>query len=109
MSPVLLSLASTGDQDLATMALIDDTARVDPRATIGEDVEVGPYCEVGPDAKIGRGTRLMSHVLVLGDVTLGEFNTVSPCIIGGEPQDLARLLSPTRVEVGSHNVIREGV
>src|SRR4051794_5442833 len=91
------------------MPSIDETASVDPRATIGDDVEVGPYCVVGPEAKIGRGTRLMRQVLVMGDVTLGEFNTISPCIIGGDPQDLAPQGAQTRVVVGSYNVIREGV
>jgi UDP-N-acetylglucosamine acyltransferase len=93
------------------MVTISATASVDPRATIGNDVEVGPYCVVGPQAKIGRGTRLFSHVLVLGDVTLGEFNAISPSIIGGDPQDSTPLRSraTTRVEVGDHNIIREGV
>ncbi len=41
---------------------------------------------------------------------MGEFNQVHPnAVIGGEPQDLSYSGSPTRVEIGSHNVIRESV
>jgi UDP-N-acetylglucosamine acyltransferase len=90
--------------------LIADTACVDPRAELDDDVEVGPYCIVGPDVRVGRGTRLIGHVCLLGVTTLGEFNVVSPfCVIGGDPQDVSYRGTRTRVEVGDHNVIREGV
>jgi len=89
---------------------IAEAACVDPRAEIAEDVEIGPYCVIGPDVRIGRGTRLVSHVTVLGHVTIGEFNQLSPfCVIGGEPQDLSYRGAPTRVEIGDYNVIRESV
>ncbi|MDR3634905.1 MAG: acyl-ACP--UDP-N-acetylglucosamine O-acyltransferase [Isosphaeraceae bacterium] len=91
-------------------SLIADTACVDPRAEIADDVEIGPYCVVGPDAKIGRGTRLIGHVCVLGVTTIGEHNLISPfAVLGGDPQDVSYKGAPTRVEVGDHNVIREGV
>ena len=90
--------------------LIADTAFVDPRAEIAEGVEIGPYCVVGPDVKIGRNTRLIAHVCLLGLVEMGESNVVSPfAVIGGEPQDVSYHGAPTRVEIGDHNVIREGV
>jgi len=90
--------------------LIADTACIDPRAELDDDVEVGPYCVVGPDVKIGRGTRLIAHVCVQGLTTLGERNVVHPfAVIGGEPQDVSFRGSPTRVEIGDVNVIREGV
>jgi UDP-N-acetylglucosamine acyltransferase len=89
---------------------IADTACVDSRAELADDVEVGPYCVIGPDVRIGRGTRLIAHVCLLGVTSLGEFNTISPfCVIGGDPQDLSYRNSPTRVEIGDHNTIREGV
>jgi UDP-N-acetylglucosamine acyltransferase len=89
---------------------IADTACVDPRADLADDVEVGPYCVIGPDVKIGRGTRLIAHVCLLGVTTLGESNTISPyVVIGGDPQDLSYRSTPTRVEIGDHNTIREGV
>ena len=90
--------------------LIADTACVDPRAEIADDVEIGPYSVVGPDVKIGRGTRLLSHVCVYGHTTLGEFNTISPFVVlGGDPQDVSYQGTPTRVEIGDHNILRESV
>src|SRR3954468_11572655 len=91
-------------------ALIAETAAVDPRAEIAEGVEIGPYCVVGPDVKIGRNTRLIAHVCLLGIVEMGESNVISPfSVIGGEPQDVSYHGAPTRVEIGGHNTIREGV
>jgi UDP-N-acetylglucosamine acyltransferase len=90
--------------------VIAETACIDPRAEIAEEVEIGPYCVVGPDVKIGRGTRLLSHVCVSGQTTLGEGNIVHPfAVIGGEPQDVSFRGSPTRVEIGDQNTIRESV
>ena len=46
----------------------------------------------------------------MGHVTLGQYNHVYPgAVIGGEPQDLSYRGSATRVEIGDHNIIREGV
>ncbi|MEO6811263.1 MAG: acyl-ACP--UDP-N-acetylglucosamine O-acyltransferase [Isosphaeraceae bacterium] len=90
--------------------LIADTACVDPRAELADDVEIGPYCVIGPDVRIGRGTRLISHVSIMGVTTLGEFNVVSPfAVLGGDPQDISYRGTPTRVEIGDHNIIREHV
>jgi UDP-N-acetylglucosamine acyltransferase len=90
--------------------LIADTACVDPRAELADDVEVGPYCVVGPDVRIGRGTRLIAHVCVFGVTTIGEHNTISPfAVIGGDPQDISYKGSPTRIEIGDYNIIRENV
>jgi UDP-N-acetylglucosamine acyltransferase len=90
--------------------VIADTACIDSRARIAADVEIGPYCVIGPDVTLGRGTRLIAHVFIDGITTLGEDNTVHPfASIGGEPQDVSYRGSPTRVEIGDHNVIREGV
>src|SRR3954467_7727561 len=92
-----------GTQIMAT--IIADTACVDPRAELADDVEAGPYCVVGPDVKIGRGTRLIAHVCLMGATTVGEHNPFSPfCVIGGDPQDHSYRGSPTRVEIGDHNV-----
>jgi len=90
--------------------LIADTACVDPGADIGDDVEVGPYCVIGPDVKIGRGTRIIAQACIQGMTTLGEGNVVHPfAVIGGEPQDVSFKGTPTKVEIGNQNVIREGV
>jgi UDP-N-acetylglucosamine acyltransferase len=90
--------------------LVADTACVDPRADIADDVEVGPYSVIGPDVKIGAGTRLIAHACIQGMTTLGEGNVIHPfAVIGGEPQDVSFRGSLTRVEIGDHNVFREGV
>lgn len=90
--------------------VIADTACVDPRADLDDEVEVGPYCVIGPDVSIGKGTRLIAHACLLGHTSLGRDNVVHPySVIGGEPQDVSYKGSPTRVEIGDRNVIREGV
>jgi UDP-N-acetylglucosamine acyltransferase len=77
---------------------------------IGENVTIGPFCVVGPDVQIGAGCQLANHVTVTGQTILGENNTLcSNVVIGGAPQDVSYDGSPTRVQVGAHNVFREGV
>jgi UDP-N-acetylglucosamine acyltransferase len=89
---------------------IAKSARVNPRAVVDEDAHVGPSCVIGPDVRVGRGTQLASHVCLQGVVTLGEFNTIRSFVaIGGDPQDLSYHDSPTRVEIGDHNVIADHV
>ena len=89
---------------------INDTACVDPRAEVDDDVEIGPYCVVGPDVRVGRGTRLIAHVCLIGHTSIGEGNVVHPfAVLGGDPQDFSYKGTPTRVEIGDHNIFREGV
>jgi UDP-N-acetylglucosamine acyltransferase len=90
--------------------LIADTACVDPRASLGDEVEIGPYCVIGPGVTIGRGTRLIAHVCLLGETTLGDDNVLWPfSVVGGDPQDVSYRDEPTRVVVGDRNTIRESV
>ncbi len=89
---------------------IAPTAAVDPRAKIEADVHIGHFCVVGPDVTIGRGTRLESHVTLMGHVNIGEENHIFPnVVIGGHPQDISYRGSDTRVEIGHSNIIRESV
>ena len=89
---------------------ISPQAVVDSRAILAEDVMVGPFCVIGPHVQIGAGTRLANNVTVIGHTSIGEHNQIFPnAVIGGEPQDLSYKGDPTRVEIGHHNVIREGV
>jgi UDP-N-acetylglucosamine acyltransferase len=89
---------------------IDATAVVDPRANLESDVEIGPFCVVGPEVTIGRGTHLISHVTLMGRVTLGQHNKLYPgVVVGGEPQDLSYRGEPTQVTIGDYNVFRESV
>ena len=87
---------------------ISKLAVIDPKAQIAEGVEIGPFCMIGPKAKIGRGTKLYNNVTVLGDVTIGEDNFISPnAVIGGHPQDLSYKGTETKVIIGDRNVLRE--
>jgi UDP-N-acetylglucosamine acyltransferase len=85
---------------------IAKSARVDPRSVLGEETEVGPGCLIGPGVQVGRGTRLIGHVCLLGNVRIGENNTIHPFVaIGGTPQDISYRGEPTRVEIGDGNRI----
>jgi UDP-N-acetylglucosamine acyltransferase len=89
---------------------IHPTAVIDPQATLGEDVEVGPYCVIDGPVKVGARTRLVAHVTLLGDTTLGVENVLFPgAVLGAPPQDLKHGGAKTRLVVGDRNQIREHV
>jgi UDP-N-acetylglucosamine acyltransferase len=61
-------------------------------------VELGEHCE------------LVSHVVLTGPTKLGDHNRIFPfAAVGIGPQDLTYQGEPTRLEIGSHNEIREYV
>ena len=92
------------------MAQIHPLAVVEAGAELAEDVQVGPFCHVGSKVKIGPGTRLVSHVCVFGDTTIGAHNTIWPhAVLGGDPQDLKFNGEDTQLYIGDHNDIRESV
>jgi UDP-N-acetylglucosamine acyltransferase len=91
-------------------------ARVHPSAVVGRDVELGAEVEVGPFCmlegriRIGAGTRLISHVAILGNTEIGDDNVLHPgAVIGDEPQDIGYTGGPRAVKIGNRNVFREGV
>jgi len=89
---------------------IAPSAVVEAGAQIAQDVRIGPSCVVSSRSVIGRGSVLENNVTLMGDVWIGERNHIFPnCVIGGEPQDLSYQGTQTRVVIGSHNTIREGV
>ena len=90
--------------------VVHPTAVVAPGARLAPGVVVGPMCVISADAAIGAGTVLENNVTIMGHVRIGERNRIWPnCVIGGEPQDVSYQGTPTRVEIGDDNVIREGV
>jgi UDP-N-acetylglucosamine acyltransferase len=92
------------------MPKISPLAVIDPKARLAQDVEVGPFSVIGPDVIIGPGCKLLSHVVVDGNTTIGRDNIFHPfCVIGGKPQDLKYRGGPTKLEIGDGNVIRESV
>lgn len=89
---------------------IHPTAYVDPAAQLGEGVVVGAFVVVEAGASVGDRTSLGHHSVIHGGVSLGGDNTVSAhAVLGGAPQDLKYAGQPTRLEIGSHNSIREFV
>ena len=92
------------------MAGIHPTAIVESGAELGEGVVVGPYCTVGPEAELHDGVRLDSHVVVAGRTAIGAETRVYPfASIGTPPQDLKYRGEPSRLEIGTGNLIREYV
>ncbi|HEY2775654.1 MAG TPA: acyl-ACP--UDP-N-acetylglucosamine O-acyltransferase [Candidatus Binatia bacterium] len=91
-------------------ARIHPTAVVDPAARLGDGVTVGPYCVIGGGADVGADTEIGPHVVIDGLVTIGARNRIiGQASIGSPPQDLKYQGSPTRLEIGDENIIREFV
>ncbi len=89
---------------------ISPLSQVDPHAMIGRGVVVGPFCFVGPNVAVGEGTVLQSHVVLMGNTTIGAGNRFWPgCVVGGEPQDVSYQESDTQIHIGDNNIFREGV
>lgn len=90
--------------------MIDPRAIIDPSARLADDVQVGPWTLIGPGVEIGAGTVIASHVVIKGPTTIGRNNRIFQfSTIGEDTPDLKYKGEPTRLEIGDHNVIREGV
>ena len=91
-------------------AAIHPTAVVEGGARIGAGVEIGPFCHVGPLSTLGDGVRLISHVSLAGDTTVGACTVIYPfASIGHPPQDLKYRGEAVRLSIGEDCLIREGV
>lgn len=90
--------------------MIHPSATVSPKAELGTDVEVGPYCVIGDDVTIGDRTKLHSHVVMEGPITVGADNEFFPFgSIGARSQDLKYAGEPTLARIGNRNTFREFV
>lgn len=90
--------------------MIDSRAIVDANAKIAADVEIGPWSLIGPDVEIGEGTVIGPHVVIRGPSRIGRHNRIFQfASVGEDCQDKKYNGEPTRLEIGDHNVIREGV
>ena len=90
--------------------MIHPSAIVDPEARIAESAEIGPYCVVGAGVSIGERTRLLAHVFMDGDLTIGDDNVFFPySTIGVASQDLKYRGEPSQTRIGNRNQIREFV
>src|ERR1700721_2543825 len=89
---------------------VHPTAIIDSRAKVPASCKVGPYCVIGPGVELGEKCHLVSHVGIEGPTKIGEDNAFFPfSAIGMAPQDISYRGEPTRLEIGDHNEIREGV
>ncbi|MEH6368150.1 MAG: acyl-ACP--UDP-N-acetylglucosamine O-acyltransferase, partial [Pseudomonas marincola] len=92
------------------MSLIDPRAIIDPAAKLADDVVVGPWCIIGADVEIGEGTVLGPNVIIKGPTRIGKHNRVYQfCSLGEDTPDRKYKGEPTRLVIGDHNIIREGV
>src|SRR3546814_21189850 len=92
------------------MSLSDPRAIIDPAARLADDVQVGPWSIIGPDVEIGEGTVIASHVIIKGPTRIGRHNRIFQFYsVGEDTPDLKYKGEPTRLVIGDHNVIREGV
>jgi len=90
--------------------VIHKTAIISDKARISENVEIGPYCVIGPNVSIETGTKIHSHVNVMGNTTIGKENEIFPFTsIGNEPQDLKYQGEENSLIIGDKNKIREYV
>ena len=89
---------------------IHPSAVVEDGARLGAEVQIGPFCHIGPQATLGDGVRLVSHVSLAGDTTVGAGTVVFPfASIGHPPQDLKYRGESVRLAIGENCIIREGV
>lgn len=103
-------MISTVPSSKADETFIHKTALVEKGASLGENVFVGPYCTVGKGVSVGKGTRLHSHVVLEGRTEIGEGCQIFPfASIGHAPQDKKYKGEPSRLVIGSRNIIREYV
>jgi len=89
---------------------VHPTAIIDERAKVPGSCKVGPYCVIGAEVELGEGCRLLSHVVLEGPAKIGADNAFfSFSAVGMAPQDISYRGEATRLEIGDHNEIREGV
>jgi len=87
---------------------IHPTAIVDPNAKLGVNVKIGPFSIIESDVEIGDNTQIMSSVYIHNYARIGKNNKIYPyVVIATEPQDLKFQDTPTYVEIGDDNTIRE--
>jgi UDP-N-acetylglucosamine acyltransferase len=90
--------------------MIHPTAVIHPRALIDSSVVVGPYAVIDEGVTIGARCTIGPHVHITGNTSIGASNHIhTGAVLGDAPQDLKYDGQPTRLRIGSHNVIREHV
>lgn len=89
---------------------IHPNAIVDPGAKLAAGVKIGAFSTIGAHVRIGPDTIIGSHVVVEGWTEIGEKCHIFPfSSLGAAPQAIRYRGEPTRLTLGSGNVIREFV
>ena len=89
---------------------IDPRAIVHERARLGERVTIGPWTIIGPDVEVGDDCWIGPHVVLKGPTRLGRGNRIYQfATVGEDTPALAYQGEETWLEIGDHNVLREGV
>lgn len=89
--------------------MIDSRAIIHPSATLADDVVVGLWSIIGPNVHIGAGTEVSSHVVIKANTRIGEGNVIYQfASVGEDPADKKFDGEDTWLEIGNHNIIREG-
>ncbi len=90
--------------------MIHSTAIIHPKAEVASSCDIGPYCVIGENVVLGDDCKLHSHVVIDGHTRLGQGNEIFPfAAVGMKTQDLKYKGGHPRLEIGDHNVFREGV
>jgi UDP-N-acetylglucosamine acyltransferase len=89
--------------------MIHPTAIIGSGAKIGANVEIGPHSILGDSVTIADDCVIGANVVIEGEVSIGRGNRVEHgAMIGGQPQDVSfSPTTPSRVEIGERNIIRE--
>ena len=89
---------------------ISKSSIVSEGAKIGKNVSIGDFCYLGPNVSINENSKIMSHVHISGDTTIGTGNIIYPfASIGTDPQDLKFKGEKNKLIIGNNNKIREYV
>ena len=92
------------------MTTIDPTARIEDGAVIGEGTSIGPYCVIGRHVVIGANCKLIAHVHITAQTTIGDGCTIYPFVsLGTPPQSLSYRGELTGLAIGQGCTIREQV
>jgi UDP-N-acetylglucosamine acyltransferase len=110
--PLSVALISplAGDLSSSGVAAIHPTAQIEAGAVIGKGATIGPYCIIDGNVVIGDNCRLMAHVHVTGQTTIGARTAISPfASLGTPPQSVTYRGGSTRLVVGADCDIRQSV
>jgi len=89
---------------------ISNSSIISEGAKIGKNVSIGDFCYLGPNVSINENSKIMSHVHISGDTTIGTGNIIYPfASIGTDPQDLKFKGEKNKLIIGNNNKIREYV